>query len=315
MANEGIIFHRSVMLKEVVESLRLRPGGVYVDGTLGGGGHAYEILERSAPDGILIGIDRDREALAEAESKLREFGNRKILVKGNFVDIAVILAELKVKFVDGIILDLGVSSHQLEEAGRGFSFSQEAPLDMRMDMDQDFSAGDLVNNFAERELAKIIRDYGEERMAGRIARTIVRRRLQGPIETTTELAALIRQAMPAAYGRQKIHPATRTFQAIRIAVNDELADLPRAIRSGIGVLASGGRFSVIAFHSLEDRVVKNEFRLGEGGCSCPPRLPVCICQRNAVLKVLTKKPLRPGPEELACNPRARSARLRTVERI
>ena len=257
MANEGITFHRPVMPKEVVESLRCRPGGVYVDGTVGGGGHAYEILEQSAPDGMLIGIDRDREALAEAEGRLSGFGRRKVLVKGNFVDIAVILAELKIKFVDGIILDLGVSSHQLEEARRGFSFAQEAPLDMRMDSDQDFSAGDLVNNFTERELARIIRDYGEEKMANRIARTIVRKRAQGPIETTTELAALVRQAMPAAYGRQKIHPATRTFQAIRIAVNDELADLPGAIRSGIGVLALGGRFSIIAFHSLEDRIVKN----------------------------------------------------------
>jgi 16S rRNA (cytosine1402-N4)-methyltransferase len=308
-------FHQPVMIKEVVESLHCRAGGIYVDGTVGGGGHAYEILEQSAPEGMLIGIDRDEEALAAAEIRLRGFGRRKILVKGNFVDIASILAGLKIKFVDGILLDLGVSSHQLEEARRGFSFAQEGPLDMRMDSDQDFSAGDLVNNFAENELAKIIRDYGEERMARRIARAIVRKRAGAPITTTTELAAVVRQAVPAAYGRQRIHPATRTFQAIRIAVNDELVDLPRAIRSGLGVLAGGGRFSIIAFHSLEDRVVKNEFRWGEGGCICPPRLPVCICQRKAVLKVLTKKPLRPGPEELAGNPRARSARLRTAERI
>jgi 16S rRNA (cytosine1402-N4)-methyltransferase len=308
-------FHQPVMIKEVVESLHCRAGGIYVDGTVGGGGHAYEILEQSAPEGMLIGIDRDEEALAAAEIRLRGFGRRKILVKGNFLDIAAILAGLKIKFVDGIVLDLGVSSHQLEEARRGFSFAQEGPLDMRMDSDQDFSAGDLVNNFAENELAKIIRDYGEERMARRIARAIVRKRAGAPITTTTELAAVVRQAVPAAYGRQRIHPATRTFQAIRIAVNDELVDLPRAIRSGLGVLAGGGRFSIIAFHSLEDRVVKNEFRWGEGGCICPPRLPVCICQRKAVLKVLTKKPLRPGPEELAGNPRARSARLRTAERI
>lgn len=315
MVNEEMTFHQPVMIKEVVESLRCRAGGIYVDGTVGGGGHAYEILEQSAPEGMLIGIDRDKEALGEAESRLRGFGRRKVLVKGNFVDIAAILAGLNIKFVDGILLDLGVSSHQLEEARRGFSFAQEAPLDMRMDSDQGFSAGDLVNNFTESELAKIIRDYGEERMAGRIARAIVRKRSRAPIMTTTELAALVRQAVPAAYGRQRIHPATRTFQAIRIAVNDELVDLPRAIRSGIGVLSGGGRFSIIAFHSLEDRIVKNEFRLGEGGCTCPPRLPVCICQRQAVLKVLTKKPLRPGLEELDCNPRARSARLRTAERI
>jgi 16S rRNA (cytosine1402-N4)-methyltransferase len=308
-------FHEPVMIKEVVASLCCRAGGIYVDGTVGGGGHAYEILEQSAPEGMLIGIDRDEEALAAAEIRLRGFGRRKILVKGNFLDIAAILDGLKIKFVDGIVLDLGVSSHQLEEARRGFSFAQEGPLDMRMDSDQDFSAGDLVNNFAENELAKIIRDYGEERMARRIARAIVRKRAGAPITTTTELAAVVRQAVPAAYGRQRIHPATRTFQAIRIAVNDELVDLPRAIRSGLGVLAGGGRFSIIAFHSLEDRVVKNEFRWGEGGCICPPRLPVCICQRKAVLKVLTKKPLRPGLEELAGNPRARSARLRTAERI
>lgn len=303
------------MIKEVVESLRCRAGGVYVDGTVGGGGHAFAILEQSEPAGMLIGIDRDEEALAAAASRLRGFGRRQILVKGNYVDIAAILAGLKIQFVDGILLDLGVSSHQLEESGRGFSFTQEGPLDMRMDSDQDFTAGDLVNNFAESELARIIRDYGEERMAGRIARAIVRKRSRAPITTTTELAAIVRQAVPAPYGRQKIHPATRTFQAIRIAVNDELTDLPRAIESGIGVLAGGGRFSIIAFHSLEDRIVKNEFRGREGGCICPPRLPVCICQRKAVLKVLTKKPLRPGPEELVGNPRARSARLRTAERI
>jgi 16S rRNA (cytosine1402-N4)-methyltransferase len=308
-------FHEPVMIKEVVESLRCRAGGVYVDGTVGGGGHALEILEQSAPEGVLIGIDRDEEALAAAASRLSGFGRRKILVKGNYVDIAAILAGLKIKFVDGILLDLGVSSHQLEEAGRGFSFTQEGPLDMRMDSDQSFTAGDLVNNFAESELARIIRDYGEERMAGRIARAIVRKRSRAPITTTTELAAIVRQAVPAAYDRQRIHPATRTFQAIRIAVNGELTDLPRAIESGVGVLAGGGRFSIIAFHSLEDRIVKNEFRGGEGACICPPRLPVCICQRKAVLKVLTKKPLRPGPEELAGNPRARSARLRTAERI
>jgi 16S rRNA (cytosine1402-N4)-methyltransferase len=303
------------MIKEVVESLRCRAGGVYVDGTVGGGGHAFEILEQSAPEGMLIGIDRDEEALAAAASRLSGFGRRKILVKGNYVGIAAILAGLKIKFVDGILLDLGVSSHQLEESGRGFSFTQEGPLDMRMDSDQGFTAGDLVNNFAESELARIIRDYGEERMAGRIARAIVRKRSRELITTTTELAAIVRQAVPAVYDRQRIHPATRTFQAIRIAVNDELTDLPRAIESGTGVLAGGGRFSIIAFHSLEDRIVKNEFRGREGGCICPPRLPVCICQRKAVLKVLTKKPLRPGPEELAGNPRARSARLRTAERI
>ena len=315
IANRERMFHQPVMIKEVVESLRCRPGGIYVDGTLGGGGHAYEILEKSSPDGMLIGIDRDEEALQEAEKRLSRFGGRRVLIRGNFVDLAKILEEMDIVGVDGILFDLGVSSHQVTVARRGFSFQQAAPLDMRMDSAQSLTAGDVVNNFAEDELERIIREYGEERMARRIVKAIVKQRSLSPIMTTTELADVVSGAMPAVYGRQKIHPATRTFQAIRIAVNDELAILPHAIRKGTESLVSGGRFSIISFHSLEDRIVKQEFRFWEGACNCPPDLPICVCRRKPVLKVLTKKPLRPGEEELAANPRARSARLRTAEKI
>jgi len=310
-----MMFHRPVMPREVLESLNCKRGGIYVDGTVGGGGHAYEILEKTAPDGLLIGIDLDEEALSEAEKRLRIFGGRKILARGDFTDIAAIVTGLDIRLVDGILFDLGVSSHQLDAAGRGFSFSQKAPLDMRMDMSQSFTAGDLVNSFTEKELEIIIRDYGEEKMARRIAKTIVKKREISPILTTTELAAIVSRAVPREYGRQNTHPATKTFQAIRIVVNNEIVNLPEAIENGVTILTSGGRFSIISFHSLEDRIVKNEFRNRERGCICPPRLAVCTCQNKPSLKVITKKPLRPGSSELSANPRARSARLRTAERI
>ncbi len=310
-----MIFHRPVMLKEVVESLNCRKNGVYVDGTLGGGGHAYEILEKTAPDGVLIGIDLDDEALEEAGQRLKCFGERKILRKGNFADIGSIMASLDIKHVDGILFDLGVSSHQLETARRGFSFSQEAPLNMRMDESQSYSAYDLVNNLRERDLEQIIRNYGEEKKAGRIARAIVRKREISPILTTTELAELIVRTVHYDYARQDIHPATRTFQAIRIAVNNELSRLPEAIKSGVDLLNPTGRFSILSFHSLEDRIVKKEFSFWERDCICPPRLPLCNCQHKALIKVLTKKPVRPGQSEIADNPRSRSAKLRTAERI
>lgn len=296
-------------------SLNCKPGGIYVDGTVGGGGHAYEILARSAPDGWLIGIDCDEEAIMEAEKRLYGFGKRMILRKGNYADVAGILTGLGIQCVDGILFDLGVSSHQLETAVRGFSFSHEAPLDMRMDCGQAVTAYDLVNNSAEHDLEKIIRDYGEETMARRIVRAIVKEREISPIATTTELAALVARTVPFARGRRAIHPATKTFQALRIAVNNELVRLPEAIRSGIELLTGGGRFSIISFHSLEDRIVKNEFRMGERSCICPPQLPVCNCQQEAMLKVVTKRPIRPGLAEMAANPRARSAKLRTAERI
>jgi 16S rRNA (cytosine1402-N4)-methyltransferase len=308
-------FHEPVMLKEVIASLNLKPGGTYVDGTVGGGGHAAEILRETAPDGILIGIDADEEAIRESDERLKPFGARAILVKGNFADMDTILSRLGKKAVDGILLDLGVSSHQLQTAERGFSFQTDAPLDMRMDTHQSFSAYDLVNTAPERELAQIIRDYGEETMARRIARTISVRRMTAPVRTTAELAALIAGSLPRKYGRAKIHPATRTFQAIRIAVNRELSRLEKAIDVGTGVLGASGRFSIISFHSLEDRIVKNAFSSREGACTCPPDFPLCVCQAKATLKVVTRKPVRPGADEIAANPRARSARLRTAERI
>jgi 16S rRNA (cytosine1402-N4)-methyltransferase len=308
-------FHTPVMVGEVIASLRCRPGTVMLDGTVGGGGHAVAILEKTAPDGILIGIDADADALAVAEKRLSRFGKRAILVKGNFAEMETILTEKKVGTVDGILLDLGVSSHQFDTAERGFSFTQDAPLDMRMDKSRPKSASDLVNTLPWEELARIIRDFGEERMAGRIARAIAKERTRSPIGTTTDLAGVVVRALPHDAERQRIHPATRTFQALRIAVNDELASLRRALADGTERLTPGGRFSVISFHSLEDRIVKNAFRAGEKGCACPPDLPVCACGGKPKLKVVTRKPVSPGDEEISANPRARSAKLRTAERI
>lgn len=308
-------YHEPVMLEEVVQSLRCRSGGIYVDGTLGGGGHARAILERSAPDGLLVGIDRDDDAILASEKSLQLFGRRKILVKGNFADIGNILTNLKIGKVDGVLLDLGVSSHQLDTADRGFSFSLDAPLDMRMDRGSRYSARDLVNLSPEKELKQLIREYGEEPMAGRIARAISAKRESGAIRTTAELADLVCRAVRRPGFHGKIHPATRTFQAIRMAVNQELPNLRRAIGAAVDRLRSGGRLSVISFHSLEDRIVKEAFRSGEGRCQCPPGMPVCRCRREVKLKVLTRKPMRSGADESERNPRARSARLRTAEKI
>lgn len=308
-------YHEPVLLKEVLESLSLKPGGIYVDGTLGGGGHAGGILGATSPDGVLVGIDRDDDALAESRRVLEPFGRRAILVKGNYADLGDILAGLGIDRVDGIVLDLGVSSHQLEAAERGFSFSKPAPLDMRMDREASTTARELVNRADARELQRILRDYGEELMAGRIARAIVERRKAGPIETTDELAGLIASAMPARMRHGRIHPATRSFQALRIAVNDELTSLHRGIASGIDSLKEGGRFAVITFHSLEDRMVKDLFRDASRGCTCPPDLPVCACGGKPRLRVIARRPIRPGEAEMERNPRARSAKLRTAERI
>ena len=310
-----VSFHTPVMLEKVLQSLRCKPGGIYVDGTLGGGGHARAILENTAPDGLLIGIDRDDDALLESKKRLQPFGQRKILIKGNFADIGEILTNLNIRKVDGILLDLGVSSHQLDTADRGFSFSLDAPLDMRMDQSSRYRAYDLVNLSPEKELRKVIRDYGEEPMAGRIARAILAKRASAPIRTTIELADVVCRAVRRQGVRKKVHPATRTFQAIRIAVNQELSNLSTAMDAGIDQLGQGGRFSIISFHSLEDRIVKETFRSREGRCQCPPGLPVCQCQREAKLRVLTRKPLRPEASESETNPRARSARLRTAEKI
>lgn len=309
------VFHTPVMVREVVASLRCRAGAITVDGTVGGGGHAEAILLGTAPDGLLIGIDADSDALREAEKRLAPFGKRKILVKGNFADMDAILADRKIGKVDGILLDLGVSSHQLDTAERGFSFSMDAPLDMRMDRSRGGSAYDLIHTLPGEELERIIRDYGEERRARRIARSIVEHRKHSPLRTTTDLASLVVRATPHETGHQRIHPATRTFQALRIAVNDELACLHRAVIDGAKRLRQGGRFSVISFHSLEDRIVKNAFRAAEKGCICPPDLPLCVCGLKPTLKVLTRKPGTPGEAEIHDNPRSRSAKLRTAERI
>jgi len=306
-------YHEPVMLKEVIDSLIVNKAGVYVDGTVGGAGHSYAILKET--DAFLVGIDCDEQALQFAESRLAEFGSRKVLIKANFADLGKVLESLNIEKVDGVLLDLGVSSHQLNEAQRGFSFSQQARLDMRMDRSLKLSAYDIVNSFAQNELEKIIKFYGEEKMASRIARTISQKRQLSPIKTTTELAAIVASCMPAKLKWQKIHPATRTFQAIRIAVNNELNNIKPAINAAVEALKPGGCLCVISFHSLEDRIVKNEFRALTGVCVCPKDIPFCVCQKEAKLKTMTRKALIPGAEEIEVNPRARSAKLRVARRV
>jgi len=308
-------FHKPALLREVIASLGCKAGGVYVDGTVGGAGHAIEILKESAPNGLLIGIDADEDALNEAHERLSPFRGRVTLARGNFADIGDILVSMDIRHVDGILLDLGVSSHQLDAAERGFSFSQEALLDMRMDFRQQMSAYTLVNTLPESSLAKIIREYGEENMARRIARTIVAARKSKNIETTTELANIILSVIPKRLHGHRLHPATKTFQAIRIAVNNELSSLQNAINDGIDLLRKGGRFSVISYHSLEDRIVKTSFRSYENACICPHDIPVCNCQRQAKARVINRRPVTPSDAEISDNPRARSAKLRTAERI
>jgi len=309
------LFHKPVLLREVITSLGCKAGGVYVDGTVGGAGHAIEILEESAPNGLLIGIDADEDALHEAEKRLNPFSDRVTLARGNFADIGDILVSLNIYHVDGILLDLGVSSHQLDAAERGFSFSKEALLDMRMDFRQQTNAYTLVNTLPESSLAKIIREYGEEPMARRIARAIVEERKTKHIETTTELASIILSVIPKKMHGHRLHPATKTFQALRIAVNNELSSLQSALTDGIERLHTGGRFSVISYHSLEDRMVKTSFRSYESACICPHDMPVCNCQRQAKARVVYRRPVTPSDEEISDNPRARSAKLRTAERI
>ena len=306
-------YHEPVMLKEVIDWLCVSKNGIYVDGTVGGAGHAYEILK--ATGGFLVGIDCDDDALSAAEKRLAEFGSRKVLVKANFAELNSVLENLQIEKVDGILLDMGVSSTQLDRAERGFSFNQLAPLDMRMDRSLKLSAYDIVNSFAQKDLEKIIRTFGEEKMASRIARAISQKRRLSPLSTTVELAAVIASAMPAKLRWQKIHPATKTFQAIRIAVNNELDSIKPVIDSAVSVLNRGGRIGIISFHSLEDRIVKNEFRDLEGACSCPKDVPICTCKREAMLKVLTKKALVPSSVEIAANPRSRSAKLRVAQRV
>ncbi len=305
-------YHEPVMVKEIIDSLLMTKKGIYVDGTVGGGGHSYEILKHT--DSFLVGIDCDDDALQAAERKLGEFGERKILVKANFADLGKVLKSLSIEKVDGVLLDLGVSSHQLDRPERGFSFNQEALLDMRMDRSLQLSAYDIVNSFTQSELERIIRSYGEEKMAGRIAKAIALKRQLSPIETTTQLAATVVSSMPAKLRWQKIHPATRTFQAIRIAANKELDNIKPAIDDAAEALKSRGRLCVISFHSLEDRIVKNEFKALAGGCVCPKDIPLCVCEKEKKLKIITRKALTPSTEEIRANPRARSAKLRVAER-
>jgi 16S rRNA (cytosine1402-N4)-methyltransferase len=306
-------YHEPVMLQEVIDWLCTDRTGIYVDGTVGGAGHAHAILK--ATQGFLVGIDCDEEALRAAEKKLSEFGSRKILVKANFSELGRVLDDLKIKKVDGVLLDLGVSSSQLDQAERGFSFNQPALLDMRMDRSLKISAYDIVNSYAQKDLEKIIRTFGEEKMAGRIARAISQKRQLSPLASTVELAAVIASAMPAKLRHQKIHPATKTFQALRIAVNSELDVIQPAINSAVNALNPGGRIAVISFHSLEDRIVKHEFRALTGACICPKDIPYCTCGQEKLLSILTKKAVMPTAAEIENNPRARSARLRVAQRV
>jgi 16S rRNA (cytosine1402-N4)-methyltransferase len=300
---------------EVVELLAPRPGGIYLDGTVGGGGHARLLLEASGPDGRLIGLDHDPAALAATAALLASFGERVTLRHGSFAGLEGQLASLGVDRVDGILLDLGVSSYQLDTPKRGFSFREEGPLDMRMDPAQPESAADLLICADVDELKRIFREYGEERWAGRIAREIVRSRGETPLRTTRQLAELVCRAVPGGHVPQRIHPATRVFQALRIAVNGELAALEAGLAAALRSLRPGGRLAVISFHSLEDRLVKQRFRAAASACTCPPRLPVCVCGRKPEVKILTSRGVRPAEAEIAANPRSRSAVLRAVEKL
>ena len=307
--------HVSVLLEEAVGQLQVRPDGIYVDGTLGGGGHAREVCRRLGPSGRLIGIDRDADALRAAGERLAEFSDRVRIVKNNYCNIREVLSELGIDRVDGILLDLGVSSRQLDQADRGFSYREDAPLDMRMDRGQTLDARTIVNEYPEEELFRIIKTYGEERFARSIARNICRARERAEIRTTFELVEVIRNSVPAKVRNSKGHPARRTFQAIRIECNRELEALRTALDNMVDLLADRGRLCIITFHSLEDRMVKQSFREKENPCTCPPDFPVCVCGRRPLGRVITRKPILPGTEETEGNARARSAKLRVFERI
>lgn len=306
--------HKTVLLEETIEYLEVNPGGVYVDATLGGGGHSLEILKRLGEGGRLIGIDRDENAIRAAAERLSEFSDRLVVLHGNFKDIYRLLTGCGVKEADGIVMDLGVSSHQLDQKERGFSYRSDAPLDMRMDRRQALTAMEVVNRYDEKEIARVIREYGEERWAGRIASFIASERKRDPIKTTGQLVDIIKAAIPASARRRGPHPAKRTFQALRIEVNNELGILERAVKDGVGLLKSGGRICIITFHSLEDRLVKHVFRELENPCICPEGAPVCVCGKRPEIRILNRKPVTPDIREIERNPRARSARLRAAEK-
>ncbi len=302
--------HISVLLNETVDALEVKEGGLYLDGTLGGGGHSQAILERG---GRVIGIDRDPNAIQAASERLKAYGDRFRAVRGNFHDVKMLIDEE----LDGAVLDLGVSSHQLDVRERGFSYHDNAPLDMRMDTDAPLTAANIVNEWSEGEIARVIRDFGEENWAVQIARVICDRRKQAPIETTAQLVAIIDAAIPKKFRAKEggAHPARRTFQALRIAVNDELDPLKDALFDIMDMLKTEGRLSVIAFHSLEDRIVKTAFRTMADPCTCPKNMPICVCGKKPVANIITRKPITASEEELAANPRARSATLRVAEKI
>ena len=306
--------HVSVLLEECIEGLNIKPDGIYVDGTLGGAGHSSRIAAKLTT-GRLIGIDRDPVALQAAGERLKPYGDRVTLVHSNFCEIQQVLQDLNIEGVDGILLDLGVSSPQLDDGARGFSYMADAPLDMRMNREDALTAHTVVNTWSQEELKRILYTYGEERYAPQIASAICRRREEQPIETTLELVDIIRSAMPAAALREKQHPAKRSFQAIRIAVNDELGSVEKVMRDAIPALNPGGRLAIITFHSLEDRIVKVGMADAAKGCTCPPNFPVCVCGNKPKVKIISRKPITSTDEELDRKPRARSAKLRVCEKI
>lgn len=311
-----IFEHKSVLLEETIDSLNIKPDGIYVDGTLGGGGHALEVCKRLSKNGRLIGIDQDADAIEAATKRLEEHKDKVTVVRSNYVNIKAVLSELGIEKVDGIYLDLGVSSYQLDASDRGFTYREEdAPLDMRMDQRNDQTASDIINNYSEFDIYRIIRDYGEDKFAKNIAKHIVRAREIKPIETTGELSEIIRAAIPAKVRATGGHPSKKTFQAIRIELNKELEVLSQSLDAMIDLLNPDGRISVITFHSLEDRIVKTRFRTNENPCICPPHFPICVCGRKSKGKVITRKPIIPTEEEIEENKRSKSSKLRVFERI
>ena len=307
--------HTSVLLKETVDGLNVRPDGTYVDATLGGGGHAFEVCSRLSDNGRFIGIDQDADAIKAAGKRLEGFGEKVTIIRSNYRDMKPRLHELGIDRVDGIVIDLGVSSYQLDTADRGFSYRVDAPLDMRMDQRQKMTARDIVNDYSESELYRVIRDYGEDRFAKNIAKHIVAEREKAPIETTEQLNEIIRHAIPMKIRKTSGHPSKRTFQAIRIELNHELDVLRDSLDEMIDMLNPGGRICIITFHSLEDRIVKSAFRKNENPCTCPSHFPVCVCGKVSKGKVVTRKPILPTEEEMESNSRSKSAKLRIFERV